>query len=118
MIFGFGLTITIRCLRLLMLPMTLLEMFLLCYCISFTICCAIFHGQNRGVQVFIPSPFVAHVDDDECTACGNCSDRCPVGAIEVNDVAVVDAGKCLGCGVCVPSCSSESLRLVRRPQPA
>ena len=88
-----------------------------CVCNCCNDCCAIFHGQNLGVQVFIPSPFVAHVDEDECTACGNCSDRCPMGAIEVNDVAVVDGEKCLGCGVCVPTCSSESLRLVRRPQP-
>jgi electron transport complex protein RnfB len=88
-----------------------------CVCNCCNDCCAIFHGQNLGVQVFIPSPFMAQVDEDECTACGNCSERCPVSAIEVDDVAVVNRDECLGCGVCVPTCSSESLRLVRRNQP-
>ena len=88
-----------------------------CVCNCCDDCCAIFHGQNQGVQVFLPSPFMAQVDTETCDACETCADRCPVGAIEVNDHAVVDQEKCLGCGVCVPSCTTDSIKLIRRPQP-
>lgn len=87
-----------------------------CVCNCCDDCCAIFHGQNLGVQVFLPSPFMAQVDTETCDACETCADRCPVGAIEVNDHAVVDQEKCLGCGVCVPTCTTESIKLIRRPK--
>jgi len=87
-----------------------------CVCNCCDDCCAIFHGQNLEVQVFLPSPFMAQVDTETCDACETCADRCPVGAIEVNDHAVVDQEKCLGCGVCVPTCTTESIKLIRRPK--
>lgn len=85
-----------------------------CVCNCCTDCCAIFHGQNTGVQVFIPSPFIAQVDESECNACGNCEECCPMGAITIEDVASINTEVCLGCGVCVPSCGSNSLKLARR----
>jgi electron transport complex protein RnfB len=86
-----------------------------CVCNCCSDCCAIFYGLNeRGVQTFIPSPFLAQVDEDACNACADCADRCPAGAIEVNGFASVEAGKCLGCGVCVTGCGTGALGLVRR----
>ena len=64
---------------------------------------------------FADSNYLMHVDMDACTGCANCEERCPVGAITVDDVAVVDAEKCIGCGVCHPSCPSEAISLVDRP---
>jgi electron transport complex protein RnfB len=89
-----------------------------CVCNCCNDCCAIFHGQNLGVKVFLPSPFMAQVDQDTCDACGTCADRCPVSAIEVNDHATVNDDICLGCGVCVPTCTTQSIRLVRRSKAA
>ena len=85
-----------------------------CVCNCCDDCCAIFHGQKTGVQVFLPSPFMAQVDESECNACGNCEDRCPVGAITIDDVASINAEVCLGCGACVPSCATKSIKLTRR----
>ncbi|MEA1959239.1 MAG: 4Fe-4S binding protein [Chloroflexota bacterium] len=77
-------------------------------------CCGIFYAYKLGAPTFIPSPFMAHVDESECNACGNCEERCPVGAITIDDVASINQDICLGCGVCVPSCTTKSMKLVRR----
>jgi len=81
-------------------------------------CCGIFHTHKLGKPTFIPSPFLAQTNTDECSACATCEDRCPVHAIEVNASSVVDPDKCIGCGVCVPECSEGVMALVRRPAAA
>ena len=87
-----------------------------CVCNCCDDCCAIFHGQNLGHEVFVPSPFMAQADQETCTACETCVDRCPVNAIIVEESATVDQKICLGCGVCVPSCPADSIALTRRPE--
>jgi len=81
-------------------------------------CCAIFRTHKMGLPTFIPSPFVAQPDEETCTECGTCAERCPVQAIETNDVASVDQDRCIGCGVCIPKCSAQTLSMVRRPTSA
>jgi electron transport complex protein RnfB len=78
--------------------------------------CCVFHVGIRqtGAKLLQPSNFVAHIDDSTCQACGTCAERCPMGAIEVNDHASADKRKCIGCGVCFPTCSSNSIRFIRR----
>ncbi len=64
--------------------------------------------------------FEAVVDEEECTACEVCLDRCPVGAIEVGEKARVDREKCLGCGLCATTCPTEAIHLLPaegRPKP-
>lgn len=87
---------------------------LICNCCND--CCPIFHTYFMGAPTFIPSPFVAAVDDGACSACGTCAERCPVEAIEVDISASVDSTRCLGCGVCVPTCPTGAVQLIRRPQ--
>lgn len=80
-------------------------------------CCVLQIGNREPrAKVLQPSEFVAQIDDSTCKACSTCADRCPFGAIEVNAHALVDKNKCLGCGVCFPTCTSESIRFVRRPK--
>jgi len=81
-------------------------------------CCGIFRTYKMGVPTFIPSPFMAQVTEEACTACGTCAERCPVQAIAEGDYATVDQGVCIGCGVCVPTCPAEAIQLVRRPDSA
>lgn len=86
-----------------------------CVCNCCDDCCAIFHGQKLGHEVFIPSPFVSKVNPEACTHCKLCEKRCPVNAVTVDEVARVDPDICFGCGVCVPSCKDGAIRLERRP---
>lgn len=37
---------------------------------------------------------------EDCTACELCLPYCPMGAIQMQDVAVIDADGCVECGVC------------------
>ena len=50
--------------------------------------------------------------------CGVCADeRCPVDAIIQEDGAykVLDS-RCIGCGVCTPTCPTESITLLAKPE--
>jgi ferredoxin len=78
--------------------------------------CCVFHVGIRetGAKLLQPSEFVAQIDDATCSACSTCVDRCPFDAIQINEYASVDAEKCLGCGVCFPTCTTGSVRFVRR----
>lgn len=82
-------------------------------------CCCGFFRANRalGLKTYSRSNYFARVDADACAACAVCEDRCPVGAISVDDVAVVDADLCIGCGVCTPTCGGDdAIRLVVREE--
>ena len=50
------------------------------------------------------------INTDECIGCGACADACPMGVIEVEDVAtVVDADSCVGCEACLGACPVEAI---------
>ena len=57
----------------------------------------------------LSSNYLSQVDEDTCTGCEDCLDRCQMDAISMVDViAQIDASRCVGCGVCVPTCDSDS----------
>ncbi|MHA1338762.1 MAG: ATP-binding protein [Promethearchaeota archaeon] len=67
---------------------------------------------------YFASNFYSNVDEELCTGCGTCEDRCHMDAIKVKDdnIAHVNLDRCIGCGVCVPSCPSEAIKLVRKAE--
>jgi len=80
-------------------------------------CCASMKGiTGRGMDkhLFLNALFEAAVDEDACTACGDCEERCPVGAIIVGDTALVDRDKCLGCGLCAGACPDDAINMSLR----
>ncbi len=79
-------------------------------------CCVLLMGQYRtGAQILQPSEFIPIVDEDCCSGCETCAERCPMDAITVKEVASINLEKCLGCGVCFPTCPTDSISFVRRP---
>lgn len=80
-------------------------------------CCASMKGiVSRGLdkRYFMNALFEAVVDAESCTGCGDCLERCPVGAITLEDTARVDRGRCLGCGLCAGTCSGEAITVALR----
>jgi len=81
-------------------------------------CCAsmkgmVDHGHDK--RKYMNALFEAVISEEDCVGCGECEERCPVGAVEVDDVAVVDRDRCLGCGLCAGACPSEAISLELRP---
>jgi len=84
-------------------------------------CCTCHCGilsQAKSVShasLMLTSGYFARVDDDLCTACETCLERCPITAINLDDVAMVDKQQCIGCGLCVGSCPEEAIVLQLKP---
>jgi Na+-translocating ferredoxin:NAD+ oxidoreductase subunit B len=81
-------------------------------------------GENMH-ELYTPSRFRAVVDQDKCTGCQTCVERCSFGSIEMVKVpnarkmkAQITEKECYGCGVCVVGCEARAIRfdLVRPPE--
>ena len=57
----------------------------------------------------------AVVEQDKCTACGECVESCPLECItlqpEHDNHAYVDPDACSECGACVDSCPVSAIEL-------
>ena len=98
----------------------------ICYCCG--CCCSVIEplkGFDRLSEGLAKSRFMAVVDQEVCTGCQTCVERCHFDAIEMEKVpgskklkASVDPEKCFGCGLCVLTCEEDALtlKLVRPPE--
>ena len=77
-------------------------------------CCASMKGitrMGRERRLYLNALFEARVDEEECTGCGDCTERCPVGALTLAAAASVDRDACLGCGLCAGACDVGAITL-------
>ena len=92
---------------------------LLCNCCGCH--CPFLRGAARSPlpsQAFIAN-WVVKIDDDACTGCGACIDRCWMKALRMDgDLAVRDANRCIGCGICMYVCPTDAMRMVPREEAA
>lgn len=86
-------------------------------CNCCTCACGILRGMSElGIaNVIARSSFINEVDEDLCSACGTCVERCQFNAIIVDAIAHIDGMRCVGCGVCVMTCPTDAMHLVKRP---
>jgi ferredoxin len=91
---------------------------LICSCCP---CCCVALGAITRLKDTTSHPmsnFYASVNVEDCNACGICEDRCPVKAINLDNVAIVDVHLCIGCGLCGSACPTGAISLNRRADSA
>jgi len=60
--------------------------------------------------------YLIRVDDEACTACEACLERCQMGALKMADGKLTrDEQRCIGCGICMYVCPVDALILEKRP---
>lgn len=82
-------------------------------------CCGFLKSmQLTGTNAMLAfSNFRVQADTAECVGCGDCIERCQVGALSLVDERISpDESKCLGCGNCVSACPTKCLTMVRRSE--
>jgi electron transfer flavoprotein alpha subunit len=55
---------------------------------------------------------------DQCTACGECVEVCPIAAVTIRDDVAVILENCNFCGLCVSACPDEAIELSREGEEA
>jgi len=77
-----------------------------------------YFGVRNGRIVYIrkiikgPRSGEIDIDSETCQLCGVCVNKCPTGAMEIqNDKIVVDADKCILCGSCESRCPVKAVKL-------
>jgi Fe-S-cluster-containing hydrogenase component 2/DNA-binding transcriptional ArsR family regulator len=85
-------------------------------------CCVAFGLPIPPTAIVDPSRFLAVVDEDKCSGCGDCVERCFFEAISLResdgeDISTIDAEKCMGCGLCLVTCPEDAITMqeVREP---
>lgn len=87
----------------------------ICNCCS--CCCGAMKAQRHGLNMLCSSGYMAVVDEDNCTACGACAEKCQFRAIGFrNKHAFIRPKRCMGCGVCVQACAKDALSLRLAPE--
>ncbi|NLT64983.1 MAG: 4Fe-4S binding protein [Acidobacteria bacterium] len=96
-----------------------------CYCCS--CCCENLFPITREKRwdLMTPNRFLAVVDEEKCTGCGICVERCKFDAVVMvkastpsKQKSYVDPEKCKGCGLCIITCKPNALtyKIVRPPE--
>jgi len=77
-------------------------------------CCDTFTLWRNGVVPMVNSTnYLSMINEEMCTGCGICVERCPVDAISLNNdgVAVRVEEYCIGCGICARFCPAGAISL-------
>lgn len=91
------------------------EKIFICNCCGCHCKALAFITKHNKPGLIAHSNYYAEVDADTCEGCETCTDRCQVGAIEMEDgVASITYDACIGCGLCVSTCPTGSISMVHK----
>lgn len=66
-------------------------------------------------EAVVASKYVAVNNQETCTSCGTCVERCQFKARHLeNGILIYSKARCFGCGLCVDTCPNKSISLVER----
>jgi len=89
---------------------------LLCHCCKCH--CAIIYGANKSPvpSQAVTARYLISIDDDACTGCESCLERCEMEALKmVGGKLTRDEKRCIGCGLCMYVCPTDALSTGLRP---
>jgi Pyruvate/2-oxoacid:ferredoxin oxidoreductase delta subunit len=92
-------------------------MFVCCCC---GCCCGVLAVAKKLERpvTFFHTNYFAQVEQESCTGCETCVDRCPMEAVSVSGgIAEVDLDRCIGCGLCTATCKAEAITLHKKTKP-
>ncbi len=80
------------------------------------LCCSCSCGVLSGMKLlpnpadYIDSTYQAGIDASLCDSCGDCFDRCQMGAIQKEEAGYsVNTKRCIGCGLCMATCPESAI---------
>jgi Pyruvate/2-oxoacid:ferredoxin oxidoreductase delta subunit len=83
-------------------------------------CCGLLRALNQMPKPAeqVTNNYRASADQDLCSGCELCIERCQMAAIRMNEdqLATIDPERCIGCGLCVTTCPEEALSMILKPQ--
>jgi UDP-glucose 4-epimerase len=89
------------------------RMLTICFCCE--CCCVVHRGLRTGPaslsQVVQRLRGLRILVEEDCCGCGVCIEKCPVGAISLNQDGAVISDECKGCGICIQACPDEAIKM-------
>jgi Na+-translocating ferredoxin:NAD+ oxidoreductase subunit B len=80
------------------------------------LCCSCGCGVLSGMKLlpnpadYMDSTYQAGIDASLCDSCGECFDRCQMGAIQKEEASYsVNLKRCIGCGLCIATCAKNAV---------
>jgi NAD-dependent dihydropyrimidine dehydrogenase PreA subunit len=88
----------------------------LCNC-ELPACLAIRARLDYGLPTMLKGEYVAKVNQELCTGCGECVSRCQFGAMVLSvlrNKVNINMQRCFGCALCATQCRNSAIEMVEK----